>query len=223
MEKKAVIFDLDQTLLDRERSLLDFVKWQCRGMLRSHIRDEAAFVARFVELDANGTVWKDQVYKTLLEEFAVGGWSAEELLSVYENCFCGFAVPKQGIIEAVELLSKSYQLGLVSNGRSPFQERNFRALGFATLFKSVIVSEAVSLRKPDPRIFHLCCSELGVTPSNSIYVGDHPLADIEGARNAGLRTIFIPGSLHSDCPSADAVCADMSQLARLIAVTFSQP
>lgn len=213
---KAVIFDLDQTLLDRERSLLAFVRWQCRGMLRSHINDEEAFVSRFIALDANGAVWKDRVYEALVEEFKIEGWSTAELLSVYENCFCAFAVPKLGVPEALEEISVSYRLGLISNGMSPFQERNFRALGLSSHFKSVIVSEAVHLRKPDPRIFHRCCDELGVIPSNALYVGDHPVTDMEGARDAGLKTIFIPTDLHPHCPAADATCHDMGQLARII-------
>jgi putative hydrolase of the HAD superfamily len=39
----AVIFDLDQTILDRQQSLLDFVAWQCRGMLRADIKDESQY------------------------------------------------------------------------------------------------------------------------------------------------------------------------------------
>jgi putative hydrolase of the HAD superfamily len=35
----AVIFDLDQTILDRQQSLVNFVTWQCRGMLRADIKD----------------------------------------------------------------------------------------------------------------------------------------------------------------------------------------
>ncbi|MFT5123253.1 MAG: putative hydrolase of the HAD superfamily [Candidatus Omnitrophota bacterium] len=53
---RAVLFDLDQTLLDREQSLRDFLTWQCEGMLKPHIDDPAAFISQFVALDANGTV-----------------------------------------------------------------------------------------------------------------------------------------------------------------------
>ena len=123
---RAVIFDLDQTLLDRERSLLDFLSWQCDGMLRPYIDDQAAFIARFVELDANGTVGKDKVYSMLIDEFHLEGWSCAELLSVYESCFCGFSVPRPGALEALNALSTRYKLGLISNGMTPFQERNFR-------------------------------------------------------------------------------------------------
>ena len=213
---RAVIFDLDQTILDREKSLLDFLAWQCDGMLKPYIDDQAAFISRFVELDANGMVWKDRVYSALIGEFHLEAWSCEELLSVYELCFCAFSVPRLGVIEAVNTISTRYNLGLISNGMTPFQERNFRGLGIASMFGSVIVSAAVNLRKPDSAIFHLACSELGVRPEEAVYVGDNPITDIEGAKDAGLRTIFVPSSAHPHCEAADANCNDMSQLPRII-------
>lgn len=213
---RAVIFDLDQTLLDREKSLLDFLAWQCEGMLRPYLDDQAAFISRFVELDANGTVWKDKVYSGLIAEFHLEAWSCAELLSVYESCFCAFSVPRPGVLEALDSISSRYKLGLISNGMTPFQERNFRGLGIASMFGSVIVSAAVNLRKPDPAIFHLACSELGVRPDEAVYVGDNPIADIEGARNAGLRTIFIPSAAHPVCAAADAFCDDMRRLPEIL-------
>ena len=65
---KAVLFDLDQTLLDRTASLKSFVDWQVKGMLRSQVSDRDLFIKRFIELDANGKVWKDRVYEILIDE-----------------------------------------------------------------------------------------------------------------------------------------------------------
>ena len=215
---RAVVFDLDQTLLDRTASLLEFLRWQAAGMLGSELEDPDAFISRFVELDDNGRVWKDEVYRRLIEEFEIGGWAMEELLSVYENRFSTFCVPRLGVRQAIEeLVEANYRLGLISNGKTPFQERNFRALGFADHFGSIIVSEAVGLRKPDARIFHLGCSELEVTPEEAAFVGDSPTADIEGAKEAGLRTIFVPSDLYPACEIADETCRDMHELPRVIA------
>lgn len=212
----AVIFDLDQTLLDRERSLQAFISWQCHGMLSPYLENKLDFIARFIELDANGTLWKDKVYAALIDEFSLTEWSVKELLSVYETCFCAFAVPREGGIEAIQQLSKKYKLGLISNGMSPFQERNFTALGIASLFKSVIVSQAVGFRKPDPKIFLLGCQELGVSPQRTIYVGDNPISDINGAINAGLHTIFVTTALYPECRSAHGICSDLRSLPSIV-------
>jgi len=216
MPIRAVIFDLDQTLLDRSSSLSAFLRWQTEGMLKPDLKNPAGFISRFLELDANGTVWKDKVYSTLIDEFNLEGWSCSELLSVYEYCFCAFSIPKPGVPEALNTIGKHYKLGLISNGMTPFQERNFRTLGIASMFGSVIVSAAVNLRKPDPAIFHLACSELSVTPNEAVYVGDNPVADIEGAKDSGLRTIFIPSAVYPHCMSADESCNDMSHLPQIL-------
>ena len=72
----------------------------------------------------------------------------------------------------------------------PFQEHNFYALGLTEFFTSIIVSEAVGLRKPDPAIFLLSCKQLGVYPHDCIFVGDNEMADIQGAKDVGMKTIF---------------------------------
>ena len=186
-------------------------------MLRSQIEDPDLFVKRFVELDAGGSVWKDEVYRILLNEFEIKDWSSQELLTSYELCFCGFCQPKTGAVRAVEELSKlGLKLGLISNGRSPFQERNFDSLGISDLFDTVIVSEAVGLRKPDRAIFELALQKLAVEAKETIFVGDNPLADITGSQGAGMYSIYIPGHYGNNCQDADGVCKDLTRLPDII-------
>lgn len=201
------MFDLDETILDRSGSLKDFANWQARGMLRSEVRDVNRFTERFIELDANGRVWKDEVYEILVSEFFISGWSVRELLTSYELCFSGFCKPKKGVIEAIKTIHKmGKRLALVSNGKSPFQERNFNSLGISYLFDAAIVSEAVGLRKPDSAIFELACQRLEVEPRKAIFVGDNPVADISGSKKAGMYSIYIPGHYGDKCDEADITC-----------------
>ena len=214
---KAVLFDLDQTLLDRTASLKSFVDWQARGMLRSQVSDRYLFVKRFIELDANGTVWKDRVYEVLIAEFKIAGWSIEELTTSYELCFSGFCQPKQGAVEAVHhLAAMGFKLGLVSNGKSPFQERNFNSLGISNLFDAVIVSEAVGLRKPDKAIFELAVAQLGVELHQSAFIGDNPVADIKGAKDVGMYSIYLLSHHGDRCDAANLVCNDWLKLPDMV-------
>lgn len=213
----AVLFDLDDTLLDRTGSLKDFVLWQAQGMLRNSISDVQSFYNRFVELDSNGTVWKDEVYAQLIKEFTIKDWSVSELLQSYELCFSGFSKLKPNSLEALQvLIKKGYKLGLVSNGKSPFQERNFNALGISSLFSSLIVSEAVGCKKPESKIFELACESIGTVPKETVFVGDNPSADIDGAKKCGMYTIFIPGKFGQTYENADAVCGNYSELADIV-------
>ncbi|MCH7338244.1 HAD family hydrolase [Acinetobacter higginsii] len=190
-QKKAVIFDLDQTLLDRTTSLIKFLTWQVNFFQLVPADDREKFIQCFLELDDNGKVWKDRVYENLIHEFSIQHHSKEILLSSYINDFnkfsCCFEHVKNIIIQ---LKQQGYLIGLISNGRTPFQEHNFYALGLTEYFSSMIVSEAVGLRKPDPAIFLLSCQQLGVHPKDCIFVGDNELADIQGAKSVGMKTIF---------------------------------
>jgi HAD superfamily hydrolase (TIGR01509 family) len=61
--------------------------------------------------------------------------------------------------------------------------------GVAEYFGSMIFSEEIGIRKPDPRIFHLAAERLGVQPCEIVHVGDNLKADVWGAMNAGLKAI----------------------------------
>ena len=212
---KAVLFDLDDTLLDRKQSLISFVSDQAGSLVDETIKDK--FVDRFIELDKNGSVWKDRVYANLIVEFSLKSTSPDDLLSDYVNNFYRYCIAKPGSKEALTTLhTNGYLLGLVSNGKSPFQEQAFEALAISNLFSTTVVSEAVGYRKPDKDIFHLACKNIGVLPSETVFVGDNPVADIQGAKAVGMYTIYIPGFYGPDCKDSDTVCNDFYDLPRLV-------
>ncbi|EXB27950.1 HAD family hydrolase [Acinetobacter courvalinii] len=202
--KKAVIFDLDQTLLDRITSLKRFLRWQINFFQLVSTMKKEFFIQRFLELDDNGKIWKDSVYQQLIHEFSIDHVTHDMLLASYINDFNKFSCCFKNVENTIiELKEQGYLIGLISNGRTPFQEHNFYALGLTEFFSSIIVSEAVGLRKPDPEIFLLGCKELGVCPQNCIFVGDNELADIQGAKAVRMKTIFF----HPD-PSIRSLIAD---------------
>ncbi|MCU4577517.1 HAD family hydrolase [Acinetobacter courvalinii] len=202
--KKAVIFDLDQTILDRTNSLIKFLNWQINFFQLVSTMKKEFFIQRFLELDDNGKIWKDSVYEQLIHEFSIDHVTHDRLLSSYINDFNKFSCCFKDVENTIiKLKEQGYLIGLISNGRTPFQEHNFYALGLTEFFSSIIVSEAVGLRKPDPAIFLLSCRQLNVSPQDCTFVGDNELADIQGAKTVGMKTIFF----HPD-PSITSLIAD---------------
>ncbi|PTI44802.1 HAD family hydrolase, partial [Staphylococcus xylosus] len=67
---KAILFDLDGTILDRESSLNNFIDDQYDKFISylKHI-EKTTFKNKFIELDNNGYVWKDKVYAQLIDYF----------------------------------------------------------------------------------------------------------------------------------------------------------
>ncbi|WP_436870662.1 HAD family hydrolase [Acinetobacter courvalinii] len=189
--KKAVIFDLDQTILDRTTSLIKFLNWQINFFQLVPPVKKEFLIQRFLELDDNGKVWKDSVYQQLIHEFSIDHVTHDMLLASYINDFNKFSCCFNDVENTIiKLKEQGYLIGLISNGRTRFQEHNFYALGLTEFFSSIIVSEAVGLRKPDPAIFLLSCRQLNVSPQDCTFVGDNELADIQGAKTVGMKTIF---------------------------------
>ncbi len=188
---KAILFDLDGTLLNREASVQAFIRDQYERKIKvlgSVEKDQ--YCMRFIELDNNGYTWKDQVYHQIVHEYRLD-ISSEELLDDYIDFFQNHCVAFEGMVELINGLKQSgYLLGLVSNGRTHFQLKNVRALGIEERFDTILISEEEGVKKPDSQIFLRALNRLNVSSYEAVYVGDHPVNDIKGAKNVGLRTIW---------------------------------
>ncbi len=127
---KAVLFELDGTLLDRDQSLQLFVNDQYERLneFLSHIPKEQ-YVSRFIQLDKRGYVWKDKVYQQLIDEFNIASITWEALLQDYLNEFKYHCVGFPHIHEILDGLKNSgFTLGMITNGYGQFQMDNIIAL-----------------------------------------------------------------------------------------------
>ncbi|MCW3985658.1 MAG: HAD family hydrolase [Candidatus Bathyarchaeota archaeon] len=98
----------------------------------------------------------------------------------------------------LQRLSQNYKLGLLSN--FTYAPVIYAALGNLRIngfFDAVLVSEAVGWRKPNAKVFQESLKRLRVKAYETIYVGDNPLEDIQGAKGVGMRTVFIPSQFNS--------------------------
>lgn len=84
------------------------------------------------------------------------------------------------------------KLGLISNAGDGNAIRQFLERSDLThYFSSILISEEVGIAKPWKRIFHMGLEEMNLDPDRSIYVGDRYNVDVLGARNAGMRPVYI--------------------------------
>ncbi len=189
---QAILFDLDGTLLDRDRSIATFIHGQFeRFQTRMAHVQQNSYVRRFIELDQRGYVWKDKVYQELAREFFLQEISAEELLTDYMEQFRYSCTPFSGMHEMLNRLrAKGIPLGLITNGRGPFQMASIQALGIEPYFDCVLISEWEGVAKPDPRIFLRACERLGVSAAECVFVGDHPVNDVAAAKAVGMRAVW---------------------------------
>ncbi|MGA9225488.1 MAG: HAD hydrolase-like protein, partial [Mesobacillus sp.] len=106
-EIKAVFFDLDGTLLDRNTSLVKFINDQYERYIKElSLIDKQQFINRFIELDCRGYVWKDLVYSQLLQEMKLTSLTWEELLEDYLLSFKHSCLPFRNVRKVLETLSQ---------------------------------------------------------------------------------------------------------------------
>ncbi|MCM3638744.1 HAD family hydrolase [Sporosarcina luteola] len=214
---KAAIFDLDGTLLNRDESVKLFIDNQYGRLHRfvGHIPREQ-FAARFIELDNRGYVWKDKVYQQLVDEFKVTDITWEELLQDYVDEFQNNCVPFLGLIEMLEEIKRmDLKLGIITNGKGQFQMDNIRALGIEHYFDVILVSEWEGIKKPDSQIFERALERLNVSPTESIFVGDHPVNDVEAAKNVGMIGVW-KRDLQWNAVEADFIVDDLAEVPLII-------
>ena len=112
----------------------------------------------------------------------------------------------------LEKLSRKYPMVLVTN----FYGNMHTVLdefGLSHLFKDVIESAVVGIRKPDPEIFRLGVRALGLTPQETIMIGDSPDKDILPAQIVGCQIIWLRGKSWSgmDC-TPDQTISSLSDI-----------
>jgi len=215
---RAIVFDLDGTLFDRATSVQRCIEaqyYRCAQALFSMTRE--AYVLRFLELDARGYTPKDTVYSQLSSEFSLPPGSSELLYTDFYAHYHRHAIGFPNLQPTLRRLrEQGVSLGIVTNGSESHQRATIRALEIESYFDAILVSEAEGVRKPDPRIFRRVCERLHVTPAETIYVGDHPEVDIEGARSSGLWSVWRRDPYWGECLSADAIIDDLSEVPSLL-------
>ncbi|PPK94348.1 putative hydrolase of the HAD superfamily [Nonlabens xylanidelens] len=95
-----------------------------------------------------------------------------------------------GCIELLDALYEKYQLHLITNGFNGVQQNKVKNSGLSKYFKVVLTGETAGVKKPAPQIFHKALEMAGAKIENSIMIGDSFEADIKGAQNIGLPTIW---------------------------------
>ena len=182
---KAVIFDLDGTLLYTLEDLADAMNYTLRrfNMPERTLDEVRRFVGNGIRKLIRRAVPAETTEETVDEMF--------ECFKPYydEHCLDKTKV-YDGILEELEVLyNKGYKLAIVSNKvDSAVKELNEK---FFSKYISVAIGEKEGVRrKPAPDTVIAALSELGISKEEAIYVGDSDV-DFETAKNSGLPCISV--------------------------------
>ena len=198
---KAILFDLDDTLVSRQIAFEKFCEYLIDKYLPSLPAPRTEIIAYMIAADGRGYRGADRFFNEIIDRWGFKT-NPEQMMEERFAVFPEFTTPMPGMHEVLESLAARYPLGMITNGSSNLQQSKIDRAGIRHYFSTIIVSGEVGMRKPDSRIFWLCCQQMGLDPSQTAYVGDNPLNDIEGSLSAGLRPYWLD---RSDAPTPEHV------------------
>ncbi|GAA3461713.1 HAD family hydrolase [Saccharothrix longispora] len=111
----------------------------------------------------------------------------------------------------------------VSNASGHHQRVKIATLGLAQYFDTVLIAGEVGAAKPDRVIFDTACADLGVELGDAIHVGDRLHADAIGARDAGMRGVWLnrQGPREGGLPTGIAAISSLAELPELLVCELS--
>jgi YjjG family noncanonical pyrimidine nucleotidase len=201
---KCVLFDLDHTLWDYEtnareslQELYDQYELQKKGVERFE-----EFVAQFRNVNASlwelydrglidSEVIRKERFKKILEPFN----AYDEKLSDDLSHDYLFSCPQKcnlipDAIDTLEYLSEKYSLTVVTNGFEEIQHMKLTSGNLTHYFDHIITSQKAGFKKPAREIFEYALSKNGMQCHEAIMIGDNPITDIGGARNACIDAVL---------------------------------
>lgn len=120
------------------------------------------------------------------------------------------------VFPVLERLRPHFKLGSISNGNA--------SAGLTPLndyFDHYLNASDVMVRKPDTPIFESFCETLEIQPEDCLFVGDDPVHDIVGGRQAGMKTVWVNRECkpwEHESPQADSEISNLYQLLELLSL-----
>lgn len=196
-----IFFDLDHTLWDFDRNSRHAFE---RVFLRHQLDLKIELFLQHYE-PINHRYWKmyreNKISQTILrrgrlqETFALLNLEFSEVeidsfAKTYIDELPGNNFLLEGTMEILDHLIPRYRLHIITNGFKDVQLLKIKKSNLDTYFTTITTSDEVGVKKPHPDIFYSAIQKAKIDPKNSIMIGDSFEADIEGAQQVGMNTLF---------------------------------
>ncbi len=225
----TIIFDMDGTLIEHT--------WQLRRItetLFARFAGELAPVSpsEFYDLfwPKNEDMWYMMVdgvldgdtaakysYINTLRALGKDTALAQPMLAYWHQLVLEEARPFEDTFAVLTALRDKYATGIVTNGFATLQRAKINRYHLAEYVDFTLVSEEIGFHKPDKRIFLKALEIAGnASPQQTLYIGDNPVSDIQGAQDAGITPILMNSRNDLTAPDGVAKVQKLSDLLKLL-------
>jgi len=228
MKFKVLTFDLDDTLWEC-MPVIEQAELKLRKWLDSHYPaittkySVDAFFDYRVRISNNLPEFAHDfsyIRQTLLYNIAVdSGYSQKIAADVRDLGFEIFITERSNVklyddvIPSFTILANHFKLGALTNGNVDLTKTILHPF-----FSFTLNAITVGYPKPDSRFFEHACKLADVDSSEILHIGDHPVHDIHGAINAGIKTVWLNrnNTEWPDLPKPDNIISSLSELPDLL-------
>ncbi|WIG19273.1 HAD family hydrolase [Kocuria rosea] len=180
------MLDLDNTLVDRRGAFTTWARDFVAG-LDGDARDLEWLIA----VDQDGYQPRAELAALMSERFHLNT-PVPDLVDSLRHGLLERIEAYPGVLEALEILvEKGAALVVVTNGNVAQQMHKLRRTGLLRYSPHPVISEALGAKKPHRLLFDTALSQAGHRPEQSWMVGDHPVTDMTGAHQVGIRTGWV--------------------------------
>ena len=217
---KAIIFDLDNTLID----FMSMKKASCdaaiSAMIGSGLNVEREKALKIL-FDLYGKYGLEE--KTIFQKFLkkVAGKIDYKILAngivAYRRVRAGFLEPYPGVdYVLLKLKSKGVKLGILTDAPKLKAWIRLASIKLSNFFDVVVAFEDTKEMKPSQQPFKIMLNKLNVKPEECLMVGDRPERDIKGAKKLGIKTCFAKYGNPKGTAKADYIINDIRGLLEII-------
>jgi phosphoglycolate phosphatase len=207
---KAIIFDLDGTLIDSVTDLANSVNHTLAKLdLPLHTNEE---IKSFVG-DGVQKLIKRSLGLTHMDRF-------DEAFAIFMDHYGAHCTDNTTlypeVADTLPHLAEKYTLGVLTNKSISFSLKILEALKGNSYFKEVLGGDSLPKKKPDPAGIFYLAKKWGLAPDQLVMVGDH-VTDIEVGQRAGCKTVFIEGGIgETRGLTPDFIIQSMAELPALL-------
>ncbi|MCC9022356.1 HAD family hydrolase [Bacillus nakamurai] len=193
MNIQSILFDLDNTLLNRQKTFENYLDtFISKYIFYNSPIEKKEIKNKIIVMDNKGDKDKKELFAELQHRLK---WrlipSVDYLVEEYKTIFAKNSIVMDGTFEVLTFCrNKNFKLGIITNGESFYQKIKLNNTNLNCFFDFILISEEFGKAKPHCSIFKFAIDKMAINPQKSIFIGDNLISDIYGASRLGFYTVW---------------------------------